>query len=95
MTPDEYYFEIWGPQVREVCIRPSRRDASSWEVLLDGRLVDDGFGSAAAAAFHANRRDFSSENAIRSFNGISVPADLHQWRTARPEKPFVFPNHNN
>jgi hypothetical protein len=96
MKPEQYFHLGWRSKVAHtVCIGPSPKDTSRWAIFLDETLIDDNFAEPADAAFYANRHDFRSDNARRLFSGIWVPPELHQWLTARPEPPFIFPNQNN
>src|SRR5258705_7936893 len=85
MNPQSYWHRI-QPGSRTARIGVSDADASRWGVWIDGTLISDDFGSAAEAAFRANRKDFSDESAIALFNGIWVPPDLASWRSTPPEK---------
>src|SRR5947207_1378816 len=74
------------PSGRVVRIGRSSRNLALWAIWLDGRLVCDTFSSPEEAAERANRRDFSDEDAVELFRGVSVPYDLTRWRRSPPEQ---------
>ena len=89
MTPDRYWFKVPNGDGHVVRIEPNSRDASRWALWFDEKLICDDSDSPEHAAFRANRKDFSPDEANetnRLFSGIWVPADLHQWRTSPPDK---------
>lgn len=90
MKADGYWHGPWNGPVAHI-----GRTSKGWAVYLDDVLVCDGFSTPDDAAFHANRKDFDTEEAIRLFRRVWVPPELTQWNTMPPEKHYGSPNQNN